>query len=36
MAKALGRTEDSARALERYRDELVDQVLATTVPPDAT
>jgi hypothetical protein len=32
MATALGRTEDSVRALERYRDELVEQVLAQAVP----
>ena len=32
MAAALGRTGDSARALERYRDELVEQVLAQAVP----
>ncbi len=32
MAAALGKTEDSARALERYRDELVEQVLAQAVP----
>jgi hypothetical protein len=28
----LGKTEDSVRALERYRDDLVEQVLAQAVP----
>jgi Nucleotidyl transferase AbiEii toxin, Type IV TA system len=32
MAAALGSTEDSVRALERYRDELVEHVLAQAVP----
>ncbi len=31
MATAMGRTEDSVRALERYRDDLVEQVLTQTV-----
>lgn len=32
MATAMGRTDDSVRALERYRDDLVEQVLAQTMP----
>lgn len=32
MATALGKAEDSVRELERYRDELVEQVLAQAVP----
>ncbi len=32
MATAMGRTEGSVPALERYRDDLVEQVLAQAVP----
>ena len=32
MARANGLSEESTRALERYRDELVERVLAATVP----
>ena len=32
MATALGRTQDSVRTLERYREDLVEQVLAQAVP----
>jgi hypothetical protein len=32
MATAMGRTEDSVRTLERYRDDLIEQVLVQAVP----
>jgi hypothetical protein len=35
MAKAMGRADELVRALERYRDGLVEQVLTLTVPADA-